>query len=342
MKSLIKKPAVAACVFLAVIASVGVLNTGKRPGNIAYAMVMAFEQVQSIAGLLEYRNEVGGTLKYAETTSFKFKSPDKFAAVSTFNNSTLTKTYDGGEKMYSVWSEEPGKVRVQYMDSEMLSTQLQWFLLKNMAQTLMENENAVEQKPIKGELVAGRPTYGYEITFNHNGLITIQRVWVDKQLNLPLKWEITYPGFTTEEGKIISEEKIITYFVNIEINPELNDEIFIFKLEPHQEYDISTDPDEGISAPDQSGILNHEELKKIPYSFTYRDRNNNLRLVNFAESTDEILTDNVSRYAINEKHNLVAYVLSNDNSYYGELVLFDMAKKVKKVIILDERAALDS
>jgi hypothetical protein len=227
------------------------------------------------------------------------------------------------------------------MDAEMLSTQLQWLLLKDMAQTLMENKDAIEQKLIKGELVAGRQTHGYEVVFNYNELITINRIWVDKQLNLPLKWEITYPGFKTEEGKIIPEEKIVTYFIDLEINPELGDEIFIFNIEPHQEYDLDTAHADD-SEPEYSEILNQEELKNIPYSFTYRDNHQALRLVNFNQGTNGILVDGVSSYAINEKENLIAFVLLNDTYYYGELVLFDIAKNEKRVIILNQPAGVDS
>lgn len=238
----VKKIIAAVCVIAFIGLSLGLFDTNKQPYNIAYAMVKAYEQLDSISGVLEYRDETGDRITHGETIEFKFKKPNKFTSIHSFNGTNFTKIYDGGEKMYSVWSGDPGRVRVDYMDTEMQNQQLQFLLLKNMAETLMGNPDAVEQKEISSEVVAGRQTQGYEIKFNYNDNITIHRIWVDKELNLPLKWEINYPGTKTNEGKIIQDHKITTCFINFEINPELKDKVFTYQIEDGKEYYINTPP----------------------------------------------------------------------------------------------------
>ncbi len=242
----LKKMAMAVCIIVIIFTCSGMVQLTKKPHNILYAMAEAYEQVKSISGVLEYRDETGSRVMHSEITKFKFESPNKFHAEHSFNNTTYTSFYDGGDVMYSEWTGDPERTRVDFMDPEMLKTQMSWLLLKNTVKDLINGNGVVEQKKIGGEIIAGRETDGYEIKFEIEGNVTIQRIWVDKKINLPLKWEILYPGKTTDTQKKIEDSKLVTCFKEIDINPEVSENLFKYTPAPSRKFYLNNPPLEFI------------------------------------------------------------------------------------------------
>ena len=238
----VKKLVIATVIVLLLTTMFSLYSFFNKPYNVVYAMIDAYEQIETLSGTLEYISERGNGRRAVDIIDFKFKKPNKFYTVrSKDNNTSYSKVYDGQDVMYT-FSEKSDMVRVDFMDPEMQKVQLQWLLLDNFIDELKNHKDAIEPKQIESEVIAGKLAEGYEITFNYNGNITIHRIWVDRELNLPLKWELFYPGFTSEEGKVIPDERIVTSFIKLEINPQLDDNIFVYDKDPGKKYYLNTPP----------------------------------------------------------------------------------------------------
>lgn len=249
-----KKLVAIACLVIVLLA-VNFLNIPGFQRGIVYAMVESYERLNSVSGVLEYSNRRGNEHSQVEIINFEFKKPNAFVLSHQSDMGIVSKTYDGGDIMYTEFSGDINRVRVDFMDEFMQKEQLRWLLLSNIAEELLNDTYEKDEKRIPGEVIAGRKTEGYEFTYNINGNITIHRVWVDKKIDLPLKWEIIYPGCVNKEGKVIPEERITTTFTEIVLNPEIDDGIFNYEYDKNKVYYINNPP------------VEKEQLKKYEYLF---------------------------------------------------------------------------
>ena len=180
--------------------------------NIVNAMVKAYQKLESYSGIIEIRSLTNEEVDFFETVEVKYKKPNKFLAVHQFDNAETVKISDG-DILYTI---EKDRVTIDYSKPE---KELWRYHIK---QQIEEIQEAINIREAGKEAVAGRMATVYEY-----GVPTDEyshRVWVDEETNLPLKTELILP----------ENRRLINQFVEIEINPAIAEEVFIFQPEEGQ------------------------------------------------------------------------------------------------------------
>ena len=112
--------AVVAAVFISILAGIWHLGVWNKSGNIVYAMVEAYEQLDSYKGVMEFSLQNKGDIMIKEKREITYQKPNKFHVVTTIGERIFTKIYDGKETMISFHGDETDQMIVDYMSEELL------------------------------------------------------------------------------------------------------------------------------------------------------------------------------------------------------------------------------
>lgn len=176
-------------------------------GNIVYAMEKAYEQLKSYTGVIEIKSESNGNIDYVERIEVKYKKPDKYVAVHSYDGYTYKQISDG-EKLYTI---DNNLVTIDYRNPQ---KNLWRYHIYNQIQELKE---AREIEEAGSEILAGREALIYKFRFDENE--KFHRIWIDKETNLPLKKELN----------LNDNRKLINHFIEIEVNSEIEDNVFTYE-----------------------------------------------------------------------------------------------------------------
>lgn len=181
--------------------------------NITYAMDRAYGDLSAYSGNVEIRYEDRtGKVSSSEKIEVKYKKPGRYMAVIEKDNMITTKISDG-EKLYVINTDG---VRVNYLSSD----EGAWKYLIGESIDRLKKTTNFEQ--IGDEIIGEKDTFIYEFGFN-NGEI-LNRIWIDKATNLPIKQELNMPDGT----------KITSRLTKLDVNPNLDDSIFKYEIKEGQ------------------------------------------------------------------------------------------------------------
>jgi outer membrane lipoprotein-sorting protein/predicted house-cleaning noncanonical NTP pyrophosphatase (MazG superfamily) len=180
--------------------------------NIVHAMVKAYEELKSYAGVIEIRSINNGEVDFLETIQVKYKKPNKYIAIHEYDGYSY-KQISNGDKLYTVTADT---VTVDYSNPR---KELWRYHIEDQIQELTIAE---EIRKVGSENLLGREADVFEYRFSDSE--TFHKIWVDKETNLPLKKELNLP----------ENRKLINHFIELEVNPEFDDMIFSYELEPQQ------------------------------------------------------------------------------------------------------------
>jgi len=212
--------------------------------SVVHAMVKAYEQLNSYEGIIEIRSQEDGQMDSLHIIEVKYKKPNKFYAVHSYDGYSYTQISDG-EKLYTIDSKE---VVIDYSNPE---KELWRYHIGNQIQELAQ---AREIKEIGSEIVAGRDAIVYEYRFSSEE--SFNRLWVDKETNLPLKNELNLP----------ENRQLINHFIELEVNTEINDKEFTYETKEGQK---TIQLNSKIDREELNKVWNKSEdlIKEIPNSF---------------------------------------------------------------------------
>ncbi len=214
--------AVAAALILA--AFVGIMDTGPlQEGNIVHAVVRAYQDMEGYSGVVELTSQENGKIDFKETINITYQKPWKYAAVHQFNDVEV-KNISDGERLVSVY---PNDVTV---DNVFPEKELWRY---HIGTHVWELGKADEVKEKGTEMILGRETTVLEYSYSDY----YHRMWIDKETNLPLKKEL----------KTYDDRSLVMEFKEIEINPEVDKDIFEYDVampEIREEADLETDKEE--------------------------------------------------------------------------------------------------
>jgi outer membrane lipoprotein-sorting protein len=181
--------------------------------NIIYAMDRAYEGIVAYSGNIEIRYEDNaGSVSSLEKIEVKYKKPGSYKTVIEKNNSLVTKISDG-EKLYVINSDE---VTVKYLGSD----EEVWKYL--LGESIEKFKKAASFKQVGDDIIKGKEAFVYEFSFSDDK--TLNRIWIDKTLNLPVKQELNMPDGT----------KIISQLMNLDVNSNLDESIFKYEIKEGQ------------------------------------------------------------------------------------------------------------
>lgn len=234
----------------------GLLNfPGQEEVNIVHAVVRAYEELQSYSGVTEIRSERNGEIEFLETIEIQYKKPFKYRAHHSYNG--FKKQYiSDGEKLAEI---EPDRVTVENIFPE------KELWRYHIGKSVRELEYAVEVNTLGTETLFGREATVLE--YRYAGEEVYNQMWIDKATKLPLRKVMNHP-----EGS-----KLVVEFKELEINPQLEDEIFNWTLPQGikvRELNRTADIEEVIKAwPETTKLLNilPEEMELKLAGVLYND-----------------------------------------------------------------------
>lgn len=234
----------------------GLLNfPGQEEVNIVHAVVRAYEELQSYSGVTEIRSERNGEIEFLETIEIQYKKPFKYRARHSYNG--FKKQYiSDGEKLAEI---EPDRVTVENIFPE------KELWRYHIGKSVRELEYAVEVNTLGTETLFGREATVLE--YRYAGEEVYNQMWIDKATKLPLRKVMNHP-----EGS-----KLVVEFKELEINPQLDDEIFNWTLPQGikvRELNRTADIEEVIKAwPETTKLLNilPEEMELKLAGVLYND-----------------------------------------------------------------------
>lgn len=215
--------------------------------SVVYSMTKAFQNLESYVGTIEIRSEQNGVVDFLEKIDVKYKKPNKFYAIHSYDGITFTKISDG-EKFYTIQTD---KTTIDYACPE------KELWKYHICQQIEEFMQADEIKEIGMDTIAGRMAVVYEYRYKGDGFTN--KLWVDAKTNIPLKNELN-----------LSENKRLTnQFIQMEVNAPINDEIFSYSPKKDENTIFLNDKVElDVVKKDwpEINIL----LKNIPESFEFK------------------------------------------------------------------------
>jgi outer membrane lipoprotein-sorting protein len=185
-------------------------NIAMFAGNsIVYAMERSYEKITGYSGIIEVRSEdESGKVDFLEKIEINYQKPNKYIFVQKYDDQTVTRVSDG-EKLYTI---DSNLVNIDYLNPE---KEIWRF---SIGKKIQELKKAADVRQIGAEVISGRETLVYEFSFSNNQ--PVNKIWVDKSTNMPLKQELNMP-----DGR-----KLTNQFVQIQVNPALKDTMFNYKI----------------------------------------------------------------------------------------------------------------
>lgn len=201
---------------------------GREEVNIVHAVVRAYEELQGYSGVTEIRSERNGEIEFLETIEIQYKKPFKYSARHSYNG--FKKQYiSDGERLAVI---EPDRVTVENIFPE---KELWRYHIGTSVRNL---EYAVEVNTLGTETLFGREATVLE--YRYAGEDVYNQMWIDKATKLPLRKVMNHP-----EGS-----KLVVEFKELEINPQLEDDIFDWTLP------------QGVKVRELNRTVDIEEIKK--------------------------------------------------------------------------------
>ncbi len=205
--------------------------------NIVHAVARAYEELQSYSGRVEIRTERNGAIESREIIEIKYKKPYQYFADHK-DGSSETRHISDGEKLAVI---KPGAITIDNIFPE------RELWRYHLGRSVRELEYAVEVNTLGAETLFGRKATLLE--YRYAGDELYQQMWIDEATKLPLRKVLNHP-----EGS-----KLVVEFIELEINPQLEDDIFTWSVPPGvkiRELNRSADMEEIKRAwPEVAGLL---------------------------------------------------------------------------------------
>ncbi|MFW6028634.1 MAG: LolA family protein [Halanaerobiales bacterium] len=321
------KGLVAACLmFFLLIGGLFITNPWNKEENIIHAMEEAYQELTSYEGRIYHYVEDNGDKEIEAEIDVTFVSPNRFKSDHHINGRIVTKIYDGSDKIYTINDEQ------QVIDTsspEMEEIALEQYHMGEIIENI--KENAKDVKKSGEDVIANREVYIYKYTAE--SVPVDYEIYLDKDLKLPLKIVI-------DSG---DDFKRVSYFVDITINPSIDDSVFAYELDPDKTVVDNSDNsnDDNTDYNDYDEVLayyfdstqsiswvNAEfyDFDKLIYEDDAQDvldtlKGNGSKIITIDMKWDEDKNPIVHRIdTIDEKTVTVEYVGLSDNSF-GEFIL---------------------
>lgn len=178
----------------------------KNAKNIAYAMIQKYDNIHSFKGVLEEKIIDKNSVS-SQKIDIQYIEPNKFYAVHHLEDgNTISKLYNGGDTLYEY--DRNNKLTMTSINESSLQFQLATYRADRKVKEKIEQlKNA---KLIGEEMLAGRQTEVYELSYKENGNL-IHKVWIDKEVGIALK-----EYFEDQNGLKITSE-FIEFKSNVDI-----------------------------------------------------------------------------------------------------------------------------
>lgn len=209
------KGALAAAAALLLVIGLSFFSFDGWPGQergIVHAVVQAYEELQSYQGTVEIRSEKDGEVDYLETIEVAYQKPGKYNAVHRYDGHKLHYVSDGDSMVHLA----PYGIEIENVFPE------KELWRYHIGTAVWELKNAAEVNIVAQETLFGREATVIEYRYSEEEEV-FHELWIDETLELPLR-----KVFNTPEGSLT------VAFTELEVNPELDEDLFRWELSPEQ------------------------------------------------------------------------------------------------------------